>query len=624
MILVLLGLAGAGLVAASQAIALEVSLGQDLKAGVDSLQAGKDSIKKATTASDPASLIEARADFNRAKAEFLASQRAIDSDRLVALAAKTPQVNRYVLSRKVAVDQLAMMGSDLADVGLQTADIDAKLIAPGTGTTAGSKLINALQLTLAALPQLSATLKSAAGHAGLVDPSLLPAAEQATFLQARATITSGVAGLQELTSLGPVMLEVLGANGPRTYLVTQVDPAELRGGGGFIGSYSLLTVNQGALTLTGGGDVYGIDYPYPTPGQRKYIAPPIALKHFFNHGWVFGDANFYPYFPLDAQAAEKLLANETATKKVDGVISLDPWFVAALLKVTGPIQIPEYNTTVTADTFPEAVFQREETAAANVPGRKLFFPAVADKMIQAISALPSGQWNTLLSALNTSVTERHLQVYLNSQTSEGEISNVGFAGDFSASPDYQEKILEAEANYGGNKSNHFLTRHYDVTLTVQGTKLHHKIVITEVNKTPDGYLGGRHYTGYIRFYYPASATGGKITGAGPPVPSDESVTGFQMLSGQVQIAVSLTTGMGTNVVTIEYDTDAPNVRSGYDIYWQKQPGVLADQVGITYVLDGRSFTASTDLSVDRVLRLSASGVSVVPGNAGTVSIPLLG
>ena len=621
--LLLVGVVSAALASAYQASTLEARVGEELSAGADSLQAGKEAIKKATTTSDTTSLDAAKRDFGQAKAHFEASRRAIDGNRLVVVAEAAPGIGHYVLPRQVAVDELAMMGADLADGGQQTADIDAKLIGPSPGATAGSKLISALKLTLASLPALERTLQSARGHASQVDASLLPAAQRATFIKARETITSGVAGLHELTTLGPVMLEILGANGPRTYLVTQVDPAELRGGGGFIGSYSLLTANQGVLTLNGGGDVYGIDTPVPLPGQKKYVQPPAALQHFFDHGWVFGDANFYPYYPADALAGERLFANETG-RKVDGVISLDPWVVATLLKVTGPLKIAEYGTTVTADTFPEAVFQREETSAANVPGRKLFFQVVADKIIQVISTLPSGQWNTLLAALNTSVAERHLQVYLGSPTSEKEMERLGWTGDFVANGAYQEQILEAEANYGGNKANHFLTRHYDVTLTVRGATLHHKIVIKQTNRTPDGYLGGRHYTGYIRFYYPAAATGGKIENAGSPVPSDEPVPGFQVLTGQVQIGVDLASGEGIQVVTIEYDTKAPRIGTVYSIYWQKQPGTNADQVGITYLRDGRTFAASTDLTQDRVLKLSATGISVVPGVTGTVSIQLLG
>jgi Protein of unknown function (DUF4012) len=622
-LLVLATVSAGGFLAYRQAVELTAAVAGDLRAGADELQAGKDAVKRATSSSDPAPLKEANADFEKASASFLDAKSKIDHNFLVTDTRWIPVLAKtQVAPRQKAVDEIALMGVDLAEAGKQTAAIDAQLIAPSApGTTAGGKLIGALQVTIGALPALTATLQSASQHAASVDPTIVPAGERATFLKARSTIDSGLADAKELGRLGPILLNILGANGPLTYLVIQVDPAELRGGGGFIGSYSLLTANKGALAINGGGNVYDIDFPYPVSGQKKFIPAPAALQSFFNHGWVFGDANFYPAFPADATAAQKLLTNETGTK-VDGVVSIDPWAVADLLQITGPLTIPEYQTTVSAATFPEDVFQREEKAADNLPGRKKFFPAVADHILQSVSSLPPGQFSTLLSTLNSAVAQRHLQVYFNDATTETEMGRIGWSGDFYRPPSGTELMMEDEANFGGNKANHFLTRSYAVTLTADANKLHHKIVINEVNKTPEGYLGGRHYTCYFRFYYPADATGGKVTGVSP-IPSDETETGLQFLSGRFQINVSQT-GQGTGTVTVEYDTPLDSIRGGTDIYWQKQPGTLNDAIAVTYTVNGRTYKATSDLGQDRVLKLTDNGLTIVTGSTGTAGIPVLG
>ena len=66
---------------------------------------------------------------------------------------------------------------------------------------------------------------------------MLPASQQATFVKARGTIATALTGIDEFDRLVPVLTEVLGGNGYRTYLIEQVNPAELRAGGGFIGTY---------------------------------------------------------------------------------------------------------------------------------------------------------------------------------------------------------------------------------------------------------------------------------------------------------------------------------------------------------------------------------------------------
>ncbi len=149
-----------------------------------------------------------------------------------------------------------------------------------------------------------------------------------------------MAGIEEFQRLSPVLLEILGANGPRSYLIEQVDPAELRGGGGFIGSYSTLSADHGVLKVGKSGDTGLIDAPYPLRGNKKYVAPPNVSLQFAQHGLVFGDSNFSSDFPAAAQSGQALFLNETGVS-VDGVISIDPMAVAELLKVTGPIAIPE-------------------------------------------------------------------------------------------------------------------------------------------------------------------------------------------------------------------------------------------------------------------------------------------
>ena len=77
-------------------------------------------------------------------------------------------------------------------------------------------------------------------------------------------------------------------------------------------------------------------------------------------------------------------------------------------------------------------------------------------------------------------------------------------------------------------------------------------------------------------------------------------------------------------VSFEYVTDAANLGSGHRIYWEKQPGTLADKVHVVYKVDGRVFTLDTDLSQDRVLTINPGGISVAPGLAGAAHLPVLG
>jgi hypothetical protein len=73
---------------------------------------------------------------------------------------------------------------------------------------------------------------------------------------------------------------------------------------------------------------------------------------------------------------------------------------------------------------------------------------------------------------------------------------------------------------------------------------------------------------------------------------------------------------------VDYDTHWTATVSGeHRIYWQKQPGTVADKVDVIWQLNSQTFKASGDLGQDRVLVLSAKGVSIQPARAATAHLP---
>jgi uncharacterized protein DUF4012 len=605
---------------------LEASLTVDLKAGADELLAGKQSVTDANAKSDPTRLALANQHFSKSRAHFESALHQAQSDLVVGAARLMPVLGpAYVSPRLNAVVAVAEMGVALDDAGAGAASIDAAMLKPASGDVhGGERLVQILKTAEPIVPKIVDDLHRAQQQAGLIDVSLLPASQQATISKAKAEIQKGLDGMNEFQQLAPALLDILGDSGLKTYLVMQVDPAELRAGGGFIGSYAILTINKGKINLEQGKNVADIDIPYPTPSAKDYVPQPEPLDEFtgVGRGWVFGDANFFPDFPTNAVTGEKLFLGETG-KKVDGVISIDPWAVAALLEVTGPLDVPAWNAHVDAKTFPEAVFVSQEAAAnSQNPNRKNFFPDVANLIIQKLTTLPADQWPKLLTALNSTVTQRHLQVYFNTPATEKQMDRMGWTGSL-VKPAGQETMYEVEANLGGDKANHFLTRSYDLQLTAGAGVLHHKLVIDYKDATPSGFLGGRHYRCYLRFYYPADATGGSIVAA-PTKPSAEKLDGVKLLDAWFQINIDPRRGFGVYSVTIQWDTPLPAGAVSRSIYWQKQPGTPNDAIKVTYKVGAKTFTAASDLSQDRVLVLTDAGVQVTNGSAGSAHLPTLG
>src|SRR3989344_5241553 len=113
---------------------------------------------------------------------------------------------------------------------------------------------------------------------------------------------------------------------------------ELRPGGGFIGSYGLLTFSKGKITDFSIHDVYDAD------GQLKgHIEPPFPIRRYLPQiHWYMRDSNWDVDFAKAASTSAYFLNAETG-KTVDGVIGVDLSFVKNLLSVTGPITVSDYN-----------------------------------------------------------------------------------------------------------------------------------------------------------------------------------------------------------------------------------------------------------------------------------------
>ena len=606
---------------------LQTTVIADLQQGAGDLQAAKATVKKANSpGGNRSQLDDAIIQFQRGRAAFQRALDRVQGDRVLIAASAAPGIGIvYVQPRVNTVVAVARMGIDLAEAGELSTKLDAALLGPGApGTSGGKKILAVMTQAQQQIPLIRAALQRAQDHAAAVDQQFLPSSQRDSFAKAKGDIAKGLTQMDQFAGLAPALVDFLGGNGSRTYLVAQPDPAELRGGGGFIGTYSLLVANNGDIVLGKAGNTALIDYPRPKEGKPGYIAAPGPLRQFTNsQSYIFGDSLFLADFPQAAQTAETLYLHETKNK-VDGVVSLDPWAVAGLLTVTGPIAIPEWNTTVDAASFPERVFQQQQLKANQVKNRKAFFPAVAALLIKRVMALPSSQWGKLISVLNSQVSQRHLQIYVNNELAQKQISQVGWSGAMVKPADADETMMEVESNFGGDKANHWLSRNFDLVLTPTGSKLHHRLVISLVNSTPPGYAGGRTYACYVRFYVPSSASGKQLQGPAPgKFPNEEQHPGFSMMDGWLTIKVDPQTGNGTATIAFEWDT-AWNSKSARRIYWQKQAGTIADQIRVRLVINGKTYAKNSDLSRDRVLVLSQTGLVIQAGAAGQAQLPLLG
>ena len=597
---------------------LQSSVTNDFDLGQAELEAGKTALLKANTDRSITELDAARAHFKAAEGHFAAASSLLGSNWVINAATNIS----YVGTRIRAADSLSRMGISLSRAALDGVDLDVLFLKP-PGAGGAASLVPIMRQAQPTLTRIRNGLTTAQAAADSTDVGVLSSSQAKQLVRAKDTIRRGLSGLDDLAALIPAALEILGGNGARNYLIEQDDPAELRAGGGFIGTYSILGADQGKLSIVKTGSIDSVDYPRVHYGQPGYVAPPPPLLEFIGgKTWVLGDSNFFPDFVANAKAGEMFAEKEIGIKP-DGVISIDPYTIADMLEVTGPIAIPEFGVTVQAKGFVNDLFQREESSSRQL-NRKAFIGLVATRLFEKIAGLQSDRWPALLSALNNAAATRHLQVYFNDPGAEARMSAYGWSGVMN--PVKADNFFyEVESNLGATKANFFLQRSYNVTLTRTDSGLHVSVAVHLKDPTPPGYNGGRVYRCYMRMYVPSSATNLKMVGPGPNRDPDNSVpTGYKLVDGWFQIDISSALGYGVFDVWFDYDMPwTPNSSGAQEIYWQKQPGTLVDSVHVTWKTSGHVYSASGDLSVDRLITLSPTAVALGNGQPATAKLPSL-
>ena len=229
-----------------------------------------------------------------------------------------------------------------------------------------------------------------------------------------------VTDASQLARLAPPML---GADGPRRYLMVFQNPAEARGTGGLIGAYAVLEARHGRLQVTRMGsntDLHEFEYPVLSMGQQ-----------FKNRYTGFGatrswrQANVSPHFP-DAARIWLAMWQQQFGERLDGVIATDPVAMGYLLRATGPAQLPT-GQTITPGNAADATMRKAYAQYSDNAARDAYFQLIAHSVMQKVLS-GAGDPATLVKQLGKAASERRLQVYSTNPDDERQLARTKLAG----------------------------------------------------------------------------------------------------------------------------------------------------------------------------------------------------
>ncbi|MBI4096873.1 MAG: DUF4012 domain-containing protein [Candidatus Levybacteria bacterium] len=320
--------------------------------------------------------------------------------------------------------------------------------------------------------------------------------------------------------------ELLGFEGERVYLVLFQNNMELRPGGGFIGSYGLLRLRDGKLISFTIHDVYDAD------GKLKgHIEPPFAIKrHLGASHWFLRDSNVSADFPTNAKQAAYFLNLETG-EKVDGVIGVDVAFAQTLLSVVGPIQVPEYQTSVSSENF--FLLVETKTEKDFFPGstqKRDILTAVYKSLEQALFTPGKAPLLKLLSGATAGIEQKHVQFSFSSPSLARIFSVNNLSGSIvdervvkqDAVNDF---LLVSEINVGVNKANYYVKRAIDMMVQIDdGGRVMETVKISYTHTGSEKSAFNGDYKNYLRVFVPKGAILEQVAIDGKSMSIVEAVT----------------------------------------------------------------------------------------------------
>jgi hypothetical protein len=443
------------------------------------LRTGATEARAALNAGRRGDTVEAQERLDRASAAFRSAQRWVGGPwaqpaRLV------PVVSQHVDAVQVATDQgLAMSeaGNSVARVGdyqdlrYESGRIDLDrvraLVTPlGQAAdvlgTARSRLRD-LERTWLVGP-VDTELDSLVGEIGRT-------ADEATMASAAVEVAPGL----------------LGGDGPRTYFVAFVNPAEERGGGGFLGAYGELSAIDGELELTESGPIREL-IAARRPGERSLAGPADYLARYgqFSPADFFQDVTFSPHFPYTADVIGQLYPQSGGTE-VDGVISLDPFALAALLTFTGPIDVPDWPEPLTTDNAAQVIL-RDQYLAFGPEDDSLRKDLLTDASEIAFDELTSGSLpgpEQLIEVMGPMVDERRVGLSAVDPDEQALFERIGADGAMPAN-DGDDVFMVAHQNFGNSKIDAYLERSVDYRAEIDPSTggVSATATVTMVNNAP--------------------------------------------------------------------------------------------------------------------------------------------
>ncbi len=300
-----------------------------------------------------------------------------------------------------------------------TALVDPTTLAPVNGRVDLKPLVKAAPKVVAA----NVEVQSAVRRLDAINADQLLAAVAAPLADLRPRIHKVAQTTATAARAVQLLPPMLGADGPREYLMLVQNNAEQRATGGIPGSVLLLRAVDGAVKVVEqrAGNTLG--------GLPKSVLPLTAAEQALfgdDLGRTMLDVTFTPDFPRSGQLARAIWKQKVGSN-VDGVLSIDPGALADVLGATGPVSLPT-GQQLTSDNAVQLLLNGVYLNIADPKAQDAFFAETAGSVFKAMIG-GQGKPAKLVDAFAQAARDGRLMVWSAHEREQALLSGTVLSGE---------------------------------------------------------------------------------------------------------------------------------------------------------------------------------------------------
>jgi UDP-N-acetylmuramyl pentapeptide phosphotransferase/UDP-N-acetylglucosamine-1-phosphate transferase len=565
---------------------------------------GRDAAVAALRAARRGNTDQAAALFATAEREFESAHDRLDSP-LTAPGLVVPVVG----SNLDAARTMAQVGTDLARAGRQlTEQVDPDTLHFVDGRVPLETVATVTPL----MEEASAILARSKADLDRVDRAYLVGQVEDGVQKLRRNLTKAATEAARGAAAARIAPLVLGQDAPRRYLLVVQNPAELRGTGGLIGNWGILTASNGTVHLDSLERVASLNQA-GDPSTRVLNAPEDYVARYarYDPARQWQSVNISPDFPTVASVMADLYGQSFGVP-VDGVLAVDPHGLAALLALTGPVRVDGWRTPINARNVVDVTLRDAYAEFARTPERADFLGDHARVAIDRATDGDLGAPARLGEVLGRAAHEGHISLWLAKPREQRVSDELAISGRVPEA--IGDTVMVSNTNAGANKLDYYLTRGitYSATVTPSGdlrrARTQGTLDVELQNHVPpegvpqiaagpyegatDRFVYGQNRS-YLSVYTPLDLVGARV-GDDPVFVESNVELGRNVYSHVVDVFAQGTVRMALDVGGTVRLAD----RGWYELTLVRQPTVRPDRVSVRVAVpDGFEIRAAPGLEV---------------------------